>query len=295
MNLMLRPALDVRLSELAALLNQAFQDYLAPIKFDEAMLFQMLRHDSLDLAASCLLYRQGQAVGAALVARRGWTSRLAAMAIVPEARRQGLGRWLLEQLIAAAKARGDHAMLLEVLEQNTPALRLYQTLGFQRQRRLVGYTAANPKGITDPDLREVDLQNVARALVNYGPPDLPWQVSGQTLAHLTLPDRGYQLWPAYAAISDPSQPHIVLKALAVAPAEQQQGWATALLRALFARFPGKTWHVPILFPEEAAPGLFEKLSFTRQPLSQFQMILYLTEPDAYVAAAEAILMANHPA
>jgi hypothetical protein len=46
------------------------------------------------------------------------------------------------------------------------------------------------------------------------------------------------------------------------------------MQALFARFPGRAWVIPAIFPQEMG-GFFEKLGFERQNLAQFQMELAL--------------------
>jgi GNAT superfamily N-acetyltransferase len=118
---------------------------------------------------------------------------------------------------------------------------------------------------------------VARLLTYYAAPDLPWQLSGETLAQGGWPSRGYRLGAAYGAISDPAQPQIALKALVVPPELRRQGLATNLLRALIAEYPGKSWVAPPLWPEESVSGLFEKLGFSREALTQLQMVLTLHE------------------
>jgi hypothetical protein len=60
---------------------------------------------------------------------RGW---IGGIAVVPEARRQGVGRRLLEAVLEVAPP----SVTLEVLEQNEPAIRLYEQLGFERTRVL---------------------------------------------------------------------------------------------------------------------------------------------------------------
>jgi len=54
------------------------------------------------------------------------------------------------------------------------------------------------------------------------------------------------------------------------PHARRQGHAGALLRAVIARYPEKTWRVPATLPEEFS-GVFEKCGFTREKLSQWQM------------------------
>ena len=53
------------------------------------------------------------------------------MAVAPRAQGRGLGRTLLDELVARAVA--DHAayLMLEVRADNTPALRLYESTGFE--------------------------------------------------------------------------------------------------------------------------------------------------------------------
>ena len=58
---------------------------------------------------ACVVHVDGTPAGVVLMARRGWTSRVAAMAVVPEFRRQRAGRALMEHVLAEAKQRGDAA------------------------------------------------------------------------------------------------------------------------------------------------------------------------------------------
>ena len=60
------------------------------------------------------------------------------VAVFPEARRQGVGRKLMEALLQAAAARGGEFLSLEVRPSNLEALALYRGLGFRevgRRRR----------------------------------------------------------------------------------------------------------------------------------------------------------------
>lgn len=57
----------------------------------------------------------------------------------PEARRQGHARALLEHVLAAHTATGATFATLELRENNTAALRLYESLGFTIVGRRPGY------------------------------------------------------------------------------------------------------------------------------------------------------------
>lgn len=55
---------------------------------------------------------------------------LLAVGVLPEARRRGVGRRLLEHVLATTRANGGRRVLLEVARSNTAARRLYESAGF---------------------------------------------------------------------------------------------------------------------------------------------------------------------
>ena len=61
------------------------------------------------------------------------------LAVIPAARRAGLGRALVEGACAFAGAQGARAMFLEVGEDNAAALALYAAAGFERVGGRRGY------------------------------------------------------------------------------------------------------------------------------------------------------------
>lgn len=265
---------DYGLAPAAEVFTRGFSDYFVKIVGSPAMLVQMARVDSVDLAASKVVLRDGVAVGAALMARRGWTCRLAGMAIVPEGRRQGAARATVEHLLSEAQARRDRAMVLEVIEQNEPAVKLYETCGFRRVRRLAGFVSAADAGReTDSGevkLEEIDLRSVGTKIASYSGLNLPWQLSGETVAQLGPPHRGFACGHAGLAISDPEGSSVGIRALAAEGMEAYPERGGALLQAVRVKFPGKEWRMGALWPEELAP-VFAGAGFTRTPLSQWQM------------------------
>ena len=52
------------------------------------------------------------------------------MAVHPDHRRRGIAEALIERLVLELKARGSHALMLEVRASNMPAISLYEKLGF---------------------------------------------------------------------------------------------------------------------------------------------------------------------
>lgn len=266
----LESVLDYGLAEAAELLNRGFADYFVRIDFSMGVLLHAVAQDGVDMASSRVVLREGQGVGIALVARRGWSSRLAGMAMVPEARGEGVGTWLMQQLVEESKARGERSMVLEVIEENVPGVHLYKGCGFRVVRRLLSYAGTGFAGEA-AELEEVDVREVARMVTAYGLADLPWQVSGESLVKLGPPSRAYRMGAAAVAISDPLAPKVGIRAVVVEPEAKRQGEATRLLRALMGTHGGKDWVVPALCPEEFG-GLFEKVGLEKGDLSQLQMV-----------------------
>jgi putative acetyltransferase len=93
----------------------------APMFVPPAGVFVVLREDD------------GRAVGCGGIARfdaaRGEVKR---MYVVPEARGRGLGRRLLEELEAQARALGYTSVVLETGDRQPEALGLYESAGFER-------------------------------------------------------------------------------------------------------------------------------------------------------------------
>jgi GNAT superfamily N-acetyltransferase len=218
MTLDLKPASDYSLPDLLYLLNLSFEEYLVPVTFNLIQFLTMLRKDSVDLYASRVLVEDGEPAGIALIARRGWTSRLAAMGIVKEARGTGAGTRFMQALI----------------------------------------------------------QHEAGKLISqYGLPDLPWQLNGETITHLNPPARAYRDGQAYAVISSPDAEHVVIWSVLVEPSARGHGLGTGMVKRVMANHPGKTWHVSAILPEELG-GVFEGAGFEREELSQWQMRLILS-------------------
>jgi len=66
------------------------------------------------------------------------------LSVVPDARREGLGRVLLAQFIDDARRLGAEQMFLEVRVGNAPAIALYESAGFARIARRMAYYPPTP-------------------------------------------------------------------------------------------------------------------------------------------------------
>jgi ribosomal protein S18 acetylase RimI-like enzyme len=173
-------------------------------------------------------------------------------------------------LLGEASACGDRSMVLEVIENNLTAVRLYEACGFKTERRLVGYEGAFDPFDEEAKLEEIDIRLVSRLVGTFGLNNLPWQISAESLAQYGPPNQAYRLGDASIVISNPAADQVAIRSVIVMPEARSQGQARRLIQAVIARHPNKKWLISALCPEEVG-GLFEKIGFKRDTLSQFQM------------------------
>ncbi|GAB4063472.1 ribosomal protein S18-alanine N-acetyltransferase [Angustibacter speluncae] len=79
-----------------------------------------------------LAERAGEVVGYAGLAASGAEADVQTVAVAPSAQGTGVGRVLLDALVAEAARRGAAAVLLEVRADNVAARTLYERTGFER-------------------------------------------------------------------------------------------------------------------------------------------------------------------
>lgn len=275
-----RPALAFTTSALAEIMTACFEGYVVPQAVTGEMFNARFRRESLDLYSSRVLVEGERPIAIVLVARRGWTARIAAMGIVPVHRSRGLGQLALREVMADLRRLGDRRLLLEVIDTNEPAVRLYRRLGFEVRRRLIGYRrpAGSAASRTVADLVAIDPLAIARRVAEDGTPDLPWIMAPETLAAAAAPARGLALaGEAFAIVEPAPQPSsLALRTLVVARQARGRGLGRAMICALAAAYPEQDLLISANFPEDLAPGFMTHMGFERTPISQFEMDLDLT-------------------
>jgi len=144
------------LAELAELFTRGYEGYFVPMHFDEPTLKYMVETWDIDLARSRVAPDAGLA-NLGIRGDRGW---IGGIAVVPEQRRSGVGRALMEAVLELAPP----TVLLEVIDANEPAIKLYESLGFERTRVLEVWRVEAPL---------VPAESVEQSTL--GQADLPWQ------------------------------------------------------------------------------------------------------------------------
>jgi GNAT superfamily N-acetyltransferase len=150
------PSDQLSFSELAELFARGYEGYFVPMHFDEPALRYMVDAWDIDLSRS----RVAPDAGVANLAIRGDRGWIGGIAVVPEQRRHGIGRALMEAVLELAPP----TVLLEVIEANEPAIKLYESLGFEKTRVLEVWKVEAPL---------VEARTVERSAL--GQEDLPWQ------------------------------------------------------------------------------------------------------------------------
>lgn len=135
-----------------------------PIHIDEPTMNYIVRSWSIDLSRS----RVAEGAGICNLGVRGDRGWIGGMGVVPERRRQGIGRALMEAVLDVAPPTVD----LEVLESNEGAKRLYDDLGFEVTRLLEIWSL--------PEVPRVRARRVRPAPL--GQTDVPWQRDDESLS-----------------------------------------------------------------------------------------------------------------
>lgn len=245
------PAAERSSADLAALFTRGYDGYFTPVTLNAAEFENMVRASDLDLAASRLVLVDGVPVAFALLGVRGAHGWVGGMGVVPEWRGRGLGRRIMERLIAAAREAGIADLDLEVLEQNAHAARIYEALGFRDLRKLdvwvrdpaplaAGAPAAGEHGGAPTVLAVADCLELHP---RYHATRRPWQRDLDSLRHWSprlsaagvRDARGVAGWVIYRLNAN----RLNLADLAVRPRESVLP-VTRALAALIERHPGAT-------------------------------------------------------
>jgi [ribosomal protein S18]-alanine N-acetyltransferase len=109
--------------------------------------------DALAAGYSALVgEREGRIVAFGVMMMAPGEAQLLNLSVVPDARRQGLGRDLLRRFMTMAARLGAAQLFLEVRVSNASAIALYEDEGFVRVARRVRYYPVDAKGVREDAL-----------------------------------------------------------------------------------------------------------------------------------------------
>ena len=238
----LRPASTFELDELAELFTRGYEGYSIPFQVDADAVRFMARTFDLDPDASRVALRADEPVGVANLGIRGTRGWIGGLGVVTSARRQGVGRVLMEAVHDEARARGLEIVRLEVLEDNDAAFHLYEQLGYELVRWLEIGTLPEEAG---GDAEEVPAEEALARIRAAGRDRASWQREDETLAHYD--DLRGLIADGVAAVFRVASGRVTLLQHAV-----NERNAEDLLRALRAHGPVTLFNVPAGDPLLAA-------------------------------------------
>jgi ribosomal protein S18 acetylase RimI-like enzyme len=180
------PASAFTLDQLTAIYNQTRVDYLVPMPMNAARLQEYITAYDVDLEHSLVAMQDNEMLGVAMLGvreDRAWITRLG---VIPNTRRHGTGRALMEGLLEQAASLGISFSMLEVIKNNVPAHQLFLKLGFSEIGELL--VLRRSPVIPPPDPVVADAQRLERAealvLVGHDRGTQPWTNQSETLSNL---------------------------------------------------------------------------------------------------------------
>ncbi|MEO8612662.1 MAG: GNAT family N-acetyltransferase [Chloroflexota bacterium] len=131
------PIADDQFDTVLQAFNEGYEGYVVPFHLEAPQLQGHITSGNIDLSASRMAFDEGRSIGIVLIGIRGQRGWVGGVGVNKAWRGKGIGRQLMQSLIASARERGLSALQLEVIEGNTAAHNLYLSLGFQNTRHLL--------------------------------------------------------------------------------------------------------------------------------------------------------------
>jgi ribosomal protein S18 acetylase RimI-like enzyme len=126
------PATQYTLEQLVDIYNQTRIDYMVPMPMNKARLVEYIKTYDVSLEHSIVAtLNNGELLGVIMLGvrkERVWVTRLG---VIPNNRRLGIGRALMNGLIEQAKKLSIHFFILEVIKNNIPAHQMFLKFGFR--------------------------------------------------------------------------------------------------------------------------------------------------------------------
>lgn len=126
--------------ELVRVFNEAFENYFVPIRLTPELLEQKITCENIRLHLSAGAFSENKLVGFILtgydeIQREKWAYN-AATGVLPAFRGQGVTEAMYRFLFALLDERSIHNHVLEVIENNASAIKVYERSGFTASRQL---------------------------------------------------------------------------------------------------------------------------------------------------------------
>lgn len=256
-----------------------FIDYMIKAKMDETMFIsRFFGPEGNDRELSYIALKDGKPVGITLGGIKTdepvKTMRCGGMSVIPEERRKGIAKMLMDKHIQTGKEMGCRQMFLEVINGNDKAFNFYKKLGYEKIYDLTYRTwhvKENPlsvsKDVTTPPVEDVAFEDI-HALRALDHSHLPWQGCFDYAKHLPCYYYGIKENDSLVAGMIATANRIVY--LWVHPEKRGRGYATALLQRAISDLDPEV--LRINYANNALAHTFcNHLGMALEPISQYEM------------------------
>ena len=262
---------DVDFDAFTEAFNRAYSDYFMPIVMTAPAFRALIERDDLDLDRSIAALDGDAIIGTGLLGVRDRLGWIGGMGVIPERRRQGIGRQMMHHLIDRARQAGLEHVDLEVLEANEGAYALYREMGFEDQRYLLTLDRVPAEIAAQPsDQFQIERRSTSTVLEYYAAfHDIPncWQRALPSLQALApyVPswaalDNGHI---AGYAIGWANEYSVRLIDFAASPHSDRAAVARALLAHLHQQNPDAHGNSYNIAEDDPVLPAFHALGYTR--------------------------------
>ena len=136
-DILLLPASAFSYEELTDAYNHTRVDYLVPMPMNVKRLHEYVETYDVDMNASAVALDGNEMLGLAMLGARQGRSWITRLGVIQRNRRRGTGQILVSHLIEQARRKEANYIIIEVIDNNTPAHNLFVKNGFTETRKLL--------------------------------------------------------------------------------------------------------------------------------------------------------------
>ncbi len=126
-----------KLDQLVKLQEEAFSDYIIPIRTSKEYFLEFQRSVGADIANVLVATKDDRMVGYINPVVDGTEAWIGGIAVVPSYRSSGIGTRLMSSAEEMCRSKGVGSIILEVIEGNDRAKQFYERLGFSETRKFL--------------------------------------------------------------------------------------------------------------------------------------------------------------
>jgi ribosomal protein S18 acetylase RimI-like enzyme len=278
----LRTLEHTSVADITAAFNEAFSDYIVRLQLTEESLTSKMKSENIILSYSAGAFEEDKLVGFLLqgfdVIKGEKTIYNAGTGVIPSFRGRSITSALYEFSLPLLQKEGIQTHLLEVIDTNVPAIKVYEKVGFKAQRKLSAFKSTT-RIATDTDLSITAIESINSAATAFMSMTPAWQNS---LASIQRNKEGHELLGVFQddqlvgyAAYVPATGRV--KQCAVHPQFRRKGIGKALFSYMMQNSSAGEL-VLINIDEAYQPGMdFLKALGFQKFLSQFEMKLVVPE------------------